>query len=424
MSGLNQTELERRLASAAQSAAPDLADEIWEAPVEAAAGDEWYLKQPARRSGSRPQTIYIISAVAALLALVIITRSVRMSRPCAMIYLDVNPSIHLEIDRRDRIVSAAADNADGETVLEGMDLTHTDLDVAINAIFGSMVRCGYLSQDQNVVLLSVDSSDAGKTETLRAEISREIDTCLAALLSNATVLDQSVHADESLESLSELYGITPGKAALILHLVDANPELKFEDLVGLKMGDLVQQLLALGIDLEAYAGITGTIPAVTAPAEASPAVSDDMEDTLETASPSPTDTVLPSPAATPSASTPHPVPEYDDDDHDEYDEYDEYDDNDDYDDYDDSVDDYDDYDDGVDDYDDDDIGGDVADDEDGDDTPVWTAPPEPVPESTAPPVNYDDDDAYDDADDYDDDAYDDADDYDDDAYDDADDDDD
>ena len=384
MSGMNKTELERRLAAAAQASAPDLTDVLWETPVEAAKGDEWFLERPAHGNGSRSRTVYIISALAALLALVIMTRSVQMTQTYAMIYLDVNPSIHLEIDRRDRVKSALANNADGEKVLEGMDLSNTDLDVAINAIFGSMVRGGYLTQERNVVLLSVDSRDEKKAKTLRAEISKEIDECLAALLSNATVLDQSVQTDESLESLAKRYGITPGKAALIQRLVDANPGLVFEELVGLTMDDLVRQLLSEGIDLEAYADITGVIPA----ADATLPAADNTADGTATAAPFPTAVASPAPSVMPSPGSgapitfpPQPSPaDYDDDD--------DYDDNDDYDDgYDD------DYDDGYDD--------DYDDDYDYDDEPAWSAPSTPAPQATAPPVNYDDD--YDDYDDDDDD---------------------
>ena len=47
-----------------------------------------------------------------------------------------------------------------------MDLKHTDLDVAMNALIGSMVKHGYLSEARHVVLVSVESSDSRKAEQL------------------------------------------------------------------------------------------------------------------------------------------------------------------------------------------------------------------------------------------------------------------
>ena len=85
-------------------------------------------------------------------------------RTDATVYLDVNPAVEMKINRREKVISAEADNRDGHIILEDMDLENVDLDVAVNAVLGSMVKHGYLSEAKNMVLLSVDSKRSERAE--------------------------------------------------------------------------------------------------------------------------------------------------------------------------------------------------------------------------------------------------------------------
>ena len=67
------------------------------------------------------------------------------TRVDSVIGLDVNPSIEISVNRKDKILETEALNEDAVTVLADMDLEGVDLNIGVNAIIGSMVRCGYLS---------------------------------------------------------------------------------------------------------------------------------------------------------------------------------------------------------------------------------------------------------------------------------------
>ena len=77
----------------------------------------------------------------------------------AVVNIDVNPSVELSINKKQEVVEARALNEDGTAILDGMDLAGTDVKVACNALIGSMVRQGYLSELTNSVLVSVRSED-------------------------------------------------------------------------------------------------------------------------------------------------------------------------------------------------------------------------------------------------------------------------
>ena len=68
----------------------------------------------------------------------------------SIVGLDVNPSVELSINRKERVLKADALNEDARTILQGMDLKGVELNVAVNAIVGSMVSNGYLDSDQSL----------------------------------------------------------------------------------------------------------------------------------------------------------------------------------------------------------------------------------------------------------------------------------
>lgn len=243
---------------AVRSITPEKADEIWNQPADRANGDEWYLEGTQRKKRHAGRVIRMLSSVAACLAVCFLAVYMTSFRVDSTIYLDVNPSISLQVNSNEKVIRSEAANPDGEIVMEDMDLKNTDLNVAINAILGSMVKHGYLAETKDVVLLSVQGSSEEKTASLRNRLSEEINVCLTSLVGSSTVFDQSVEDDDELEELASAYGITPGKAALLQKVVAVDPSLSYGDLMGLSMDDLYQYLSRLGIDLKDYVNYTGT----------------------------------------------------------------------------------------------------------------------------------------------------------------------
>ena len=258
MKNITESYLKEHLKSAVEQLLPDKAEKIWAQPVEKASGDEWFLDGLDRRLHTAAKVVKLVSAAAACFAVAVFSYYIIVLQSQATVYLDVNPSIQFELNSRDEVVSAEAANQDGKTILEDMDLHHTDLDVAVNAILGSMVKHGYLGQAEDMVLLSVDSSNRNKSEKLRTEISEEISSCLDSMVGSVSVFDQDVYVDDELKAMAEQYKITPGKAELIRKLTSENPKLNYAELAVLPIKDLVERLNQEGIDLREYANYTGS----------------------------------------------------------------------------------------------------------------------------------------------------------------------
>ncbi|WP_294561859.1 PepSY domain-containing protein [uncultured Traorella sp.] len=155
------------------------------------------------------------------------------------IAFDVNPSIELKVNSQDRILEVIPLNDDAITVIGDMDLKGSDLDVAVNALIGSMIRNGYLSDLANSILISVENNDPEKAAQLQQLLSDEISQLITTNNFDGAVLSQSISEnDQTLRNLASEYGITMGKAQLIQQILSMNPLYTFENLSKLTINEL------------------------------------------------------------------------------------------------------------------------------------------------------------------------------------------
>ena len=161
----------------------------------------------------------------------------------SLVTLDINPSIQLQLDEKDKVIDAIAVNDDAKKVLEDMDLKQADANVAMNAVLGSLVKNGYLNANQNTVLLSVENDDDKARVALEDELSQYIYTTLKSYSIEGAIYSQDIDIDDDIESLMNKYSISYGKANLIEDIIDENDDekktYKVEDLVKLNAQDLI-----------------------------------------------------------------------------------------------------------------------------------------------------------------------------------------
>lgn len=167
----------------------------------------------------------------------------------SIISFDVNPSIELQINNAEKVLSATPLNEDAKIVLADMDLKNVDLDVAVNAVIGSMLKNGYVDELKNSILISVENSDTAKGASLQQRLSDEVSSLLDAYSVSGAILSQTVTEDERLIALAAEHNISLGKAALVDLIVSQDERLNFADLAKLSINDL-NLLLAGKSDVE------------------------------------------------------------------------------------------------------------------------------------------------------------------------------
>lgn len=247
---MNDQELERKLHTALEHAAPDDVEAVL-ARLGPQNGKIIPISAPKRRKRILPW----IAAACLALAVgggVAGVRYQQANAVASVVSLDVNPCVRLEVNRAEKVLSATPVNDDANQILDGMDLTGTDLEVAVNAIIGSLLKHGYVDELANSVLISVEDDDLTRGAALEEKLTGEISQVLESASINGAILSQSFATDDALQQKAEEYGISQGKAALIQTLVDSSSHLTFESLVGLSINEL--NLLA---NSEAAADLTG-----------------------------------------------------------------------------------------------------------------------------------------------------------------------
>lgn len=137
------------------------------------------------------------------------------------------------------MLSAAPTNEDAVDILDGMELKGTPLDVAMNAIVGSLVKNGYVDELANSILITVEDEDTARGARLQQELTSQADAVLASAQVNGAILSQTFQHNDALQQKADEYGISAGKAALIQTIADSSSGLyTFEELVGQPLNDL------------------------------------------------------------------------------------------------------------------------------------------------------------------------------------------
>ena len=235
---MTNDQMERRLSAALDKTAPDDVDGVLSRCTERK-GTVVPMKKKNQRMKKWMQ------AMAACLAVLLLGGGVLVQQAHAVtsvVSLDVNPSIELRVNSREKVVSCQALNDEAAAVLAdmdgGRDLKGVKADVAVNAIVGSLVRCGYLDSLSSAILISVEDKDQARAQRLQQELTGAVDGALAAGDSQAAVLSQTVQQDKELEKQAKANNISTGKAALIRQAMTLNGSLTFEGLAQLSVEEL------------------------------------------------------------------------------------------------------------------------------------------------------------------------------------------
>ncbi|MBR2547125.1 MAG: PepSY domain-containing protein [Eubacterium sp.] len=214
---MTDTEIEERLTDDVKAETPDILDSLMEEipRKKKAPGISTVI-----RGTSTAISIYKI--LAAVIALFIGAGAIasQQNKTFAVIGIDVNPSIEISINRKERVVSARALNDEGEKVLDGMDLKGSHINTACNALIGVMALDGYLTEDSNSMLLSVQSRDAEKGKELEEDIAEKLSDFFENSKIAAAVMGQYVENDERVREFADENDISTGKAWLILRLLE------------------------------------------------------------------------------------------------------------------------------------------------------------------------------------------------------------
>ena len=257
---MTNEKMERQLAAALEKTAPDDVDGVL-SRCETRKGT--VINMPTMKTAKRKWTIL----VAACLAVVLLAGGgvlyQQANAVASVVSLDVNPSIELKVNSSEKVLVCTPLNEDAKAILadmsNGADLKGAKLDVAVNAIVGSLVRNGYLDSISSAIMISVEDKDAARAEKLQRELTSTVDGVLQTSEAKAAVLTQTLTQDAAREQQARENNISSGKAALVNRVLAINPSLKFDALAKLSVEELKDlaeagaPAMPIGKDAAAYA---------------------------------------------------------------------------------------------------------------------------------------------------------------------------
>ena len=258
---MTNEKMEQRLAAAVEKTAPDDVNGVL-SRCEARKGT--VIPMTTKKTSNRKWTTLIAACLAVMLLCggggVFYQQAHAVA---SVVSLDVNPSIELKVNRSEKVLVCTPLNEDAKAILAdmggGADLKGAKLDVAVNAIVGSLVRNGYLNSISSAIMISVEDKDAARAEKLQRELTSAVDGVLQTSEAKAAILTQTLTQDAGLEQQARENSISTGKAALVNRVLALNSTLKFDELAKLSVEELKDlaeagaPAMPIGKDAAAYA---------------------------------------------------------------------------------------------------------------------------------------------------------------------------
>ncbi len=233
---MKNNDIERRLKQAVEQITPDVLDNIL-SQCNQQSGKVMKMKKFGNR-----KLLNSIVGIAAAFAIIVggffAVRNLNNDSVYSTVTLDVNPSIELSVTDKEKIIEVKPLNNDAKTVIGDMNFKDSSIDVAVNAIIGSMLRNGYIDELSNSILVSVDCLKEQDGKKLEEKLNKNIEELLKNDSFSGAVLSQTVNHKDDIDSKAEKYGITVGKAQLINKIIASNNRYSFEQLVPLTINEL------------------------------------------------------------------------------------------------------------------------------------------------------------------------------------------
>ena len=236
---MTNEKMEQRLTAALEKTAPDdVSGVLSRCEVRKGTVINMTTRKPARKRWP--------ALVAACLAVMLLGGGglfyQQVNAVASVVSLDVNPSIELKVSRSEKVLVCTPLNEDAKAILadmsDGADLKGAKLDVAVNAIVGSLVRNGYLNSISSAIMISVEDKDTARAEKLQRELTIAVDGILQTSDAKASVLTQTLTQDAAREQQAQENSISTGKAALVNRVLAINPELQFDALAKFSVEEL------------------------------------------------------------------------------------------------------------------------------------------------------------------------------------------
>ena len=153
------------------------------------------------------------------------------------VYIDVNPSVALNVNRFGKVSSVEYLNEDAEKALSGIKLKGLSAEDALEKMITAYDENGYFDSNAEIYISAV-SEENKNADKLLAKLSERAEKIKGNR--NYSVNTTKLTAEDRAEA--DEYGISPGKYRIISEIIEKHPTYTVEDLKDKSMAELKNML--------------------------------------------------------------------------------------------------------------------------------------------------------------------------------------
>nr|WP_244262584.1 hypothetical protein [Thermoanaerobacter siderophilus] len=155
-------------------------------------------------------TAKILIAASLLLALIFTIINFKSPEVYAYVYIDINPSIEVLIDKNAKIISANPLNEDGKKILKNLSYKGLDITTFINQTVKESQKLGFLKEEDTIVITTVNIKNS---HVINEDIQKAINDIKKtnAKIQIETLKSNEVQREEAKKEKHHLAGLSSGK---------------------------------------------------------------------------------------------------------------------------------------------------------------------------------------------------------------------
>lgn len=219
-------------------------EELKIADVKKMEQDDYITRQEEENGSYRRWRKYAAAAVSFCLCCVMFFSFQFSQRVDTIIDFDINPSIEIELNKKNKVIRMEGINAEGKGILKNIDYKNKDVDSVIHRMLDEMISQGYLTGEklENNILLSVEHENREEAEELQIRLHSAVGKYLEERQIVANITDQKMVKNKKERKIAEKYDISLGKLTLIRKIMKEHENLTVHDLSSLSLKELVSLL--------------------------------------------------------------------------------------------------------------------------------------------------------------------------------------
>lgn len=173
----------------------------------------------------------------------------------SVITIDVNPSVEITVNRNDKVLDVTPINEDAGTIIAESDFSDAELNEVVEEVITSMVQNGYMENENNSILVTVQNENEKKADELGKTVASEIDSALEKNDKKAGVINQTVTVSEDIRMFANDNYISYGKAVFIMNIASKDSSIDPVKLTKMSIADIIEIVAEKNIDISDFCSI-------------------------------------------------------------------------------------------------------------------------------------------------------------------------